>query len=81
MKRVLRFTADWCQPCKKLAAILETIETNIPFEVYDVEEYPDYASKFGIRGVPTMIMMDGNIEMKRMSGFKSKQELENWLND
>jgi len=79
--RVIRFTASWCQPCKTLAKVLEDIQTDKPIEVYDIDEHPDYATEFGIRGVPTMVMMDGNTEVKRMSGFKSKQELENWLND
>lgn len=79
--RVLRFTASWCQPCKSLAKLLEEIQTDKPIEVYDIDEHPDYALEYGIRGVPTLIMLDGNHEIKRMSGFKSKQDLENWLND
>jgi thioredoxin 1 len=81
MKRVLRFTATWCQPCKTLAKMLDTIETDIPIEVYDIDENTEYASEYGIRGVPTMIMMDGNVEMKRMTGYKSQKELEDWLNE
>lgn len=81
MRKVLRFTADWCQPCKRLAAILETIETEIPIEVYDIEEHPDFAAKMGIRGIPTMVMMNDDKEEKRMTGFKSKLEIQKWLED
>lgn len=61
--------------------MLETIDTNIPIEVYDIDEKPDYAMEYGIRGVPTLIMLEGNDEMKRMTGYKSKEQLEAWLND
>lgn len=81
MKRVLRFTASWCQPCKTLAKTLDEIKPEIPIEVYDIDEHPDYSLEYGIRGVPTMIMLEGNDEIKRMAGFKSRQEVENWLND
>lgn len=80
-KRVLRFTASWCQPCKALAKNLEDIKTDIPIEVYDIDERTNIAVDFGIRGVPTLVMMDGNTEIKRMVGSKSKEDLEKWLND
>jgi thioredoxin-like negative regulator of GroEL len=35
--------------------------------------------EFGIRSVPTLVMMDGNIQMKRMTGMKKKSDLETWL--
>lgn len=79
--RVIRFTASWCQPCKQLAKTLETIDTNIPIEVIDIDESADHALDFGIRSVPTMIMLDGNTEVKRLVGVKNKQELQGWLND
>ena len=81
MKRVIRFTASWCGPCKMLEKTLETINTNKIIEVYDIDEHPEYATEFGIRGVPTLIMLEGNDEMKRMTGFKDKHQLETWLND
>ena len=79
MKRVIRFTASWCQPCKMLAKNLESLNTDIPIEVYDIDEKPEYATEFGIRGVPTLVMLDGNFEVKRMVGVKSLKELDDWL--
>ena len=79
-KRVMRFTASWCQPCKMLAKNLESVNTDIPIEVYDIDERTDVAMDFGIRGVPTLVMMDGNTEVKRMVGMKSLKELEDWMN-
>ena len=80
-KRVLRFTASWCQPCKMLAKNLESINTDVPIEVYDIDERTDVAMDFGVRGVPTLVMMDGNTEIKRMVGMQSLKDLETWIND
>ena len=80
MKRILRFTASWCQPCKTMSRTLEEINTGIPIEVVDIDVLSDVAMEHGIRSVPTLVMMDGNIEMKRMVGMKPKQELTEWIN-
>ena len=81
MKRILRFTASWCQPCKALAKTLEDINTNIQIEVIDIDVQSDVAMEYGIRSVPTLVMKDGNIEVKRMTGVKTKQQLTEWIND
>ena len=79
MKRVVRFTASWCGPCKMLEKNLEAHKTNVPIEVFDIDEHPKYATEFGVRGVPTLVMLDGNIEVKRMVGVKSLKELSDWM--
>jgi len=81
MNRVLRFTASWCQPCKTLAKNLESVNNNIPIEVIDIDVHSELAVDYGIRSVPTLIMLDGNTEVKRFVGVKSLKDLENWLND
>jgi len=77
--RVLRFTASWCQPCKMLAKTLEDVDTKIPIEVIDIDEKQEVAMQYGIRGVPTLVMLDGDIEVKRFSGMKMKNELAEWF--
>lgn len=78
MRRLLRFTASWCSPCAMLAKTLESAELNLPIDVVDIDVHPETASEFGVRSVPTLIMMDGNIEVKRMSGSKTIKELQEW---
>ena len=77
--KVLRFTASWCQPCKMLAKTLEDVETQIPIEVIDIDENQGLAMDYGIRGVPTLVMLDGDIEVKRVSGMLMKNQLAEWL--
>jgi thioredoxin 1 len=81
MKKVIRFTASWCQPCKMLAKTLEDVQTNLPIEVVDIDEQSDVAIEYGIRGVPTLVMVDENNVLKRSVGMKSSKELQEWFND
>jgi thioredoxin 1 len=82
MKKIIRFTASWCQPCKMLASIIEEIDTNIPIEVVDIDVHPDVAIEFGIRGVPTLVKIDenGNV-IGRLVGLNTKNLIEEFIND
>lgn len=77
--KILRFTASWCQPCKGLAMNLESVATSVPIEVVDIDIFPEVAQEYGIRGVPTLVMVDENIEVKRVSGVKTTKELQEWI--
>ena len=83
MKKVIRFTASWCQPCKVLAKNLESVNNvhNIPIEVIDIDVHQELAVEYGIRSIPTLVMKEENIEVKRFSGVRSLKELETWIND
>jgi thioredoxin 1 len=62
-----------------LAKTLEDVETKIPIEVIDIDNNQDIAVQYGIRGVPTLVMLDGDIEVKRVSGMLMKNQLTEWL--
>ena len=81
MKKVIRFTASWCGPCKALKTVLDQVETDVPIEVVDIDEQPDLATEFGIRGVPTLVMMEDNVATKRLIGLKTIQEVEAFIHD
>ena len=81
MKKVIRFTASWCQPCKMLAKTLEDVQTNLPIEVVDIDKDSDVAIEYGIRGVPTMVMVEDGTILKRLVGMKNTKELQEWFND
>lgn len=80
MTRILRFTASWCGPCKMLSESLQNANLSLPVEVVDIDVFPDIATEFGIRSVPTLVMMDGNIEVKRVTGAISSKEIAEWAN-
>jgi thiol-disulfide isomerase/thioredoxin len=76
--KILRFTASWCQPCKSLAKNLEEANLSLPVEVVDIDVQSDIAVEYGIRGVPTLVLTDGTVEIKRLVGSKTVTELKEW---
>ena len=80
MKTIKRFTASWCAPCKGLAMVIDSIETDIPIEVIDIDQNQEVAMKAGIRSVPTLIMYDGETEVKRNTGVMTEAQLTEWIN-
>ena len=81
MKKVIRFTASWCQPCKMLAKTLEDVQTNLPIEVVDIDKDSDVAIEYGIRGVPTLVMVEDGSVLKRLVGMQNTKQLQEWFND
>jgi thioredoxin-like negative regulator of GroEL len=79
MKRILRFTASWCNPCQGLAINLETANLGLPIEVVDIDMHSDVAQEYGVRSVPTLVMLDENIEVKRIIGSKTVNQLQEWV--
>lgn len=82
-KKLIRFTADWCSPCKTMAPVVESVakDLNIPIRVVDQDDDPDNeVSAFGVRGLPTLILFDENGGMiDRITGAKSESELRKFM--
>lgn len=68
------FNAKWCAPCKQLAPIMEEVSKTIPVKKIDVDSESGLASSYGIRSVPTVILMKDGSEFKRIIGVKSLGE-------
>ena len=80
MNTILYFTADWCNPCKKVKPIAEELirdGANIKFIDVDVEI--EMAKNFEIMSVPTFVVMRDNTEIHRASGALTMQELNNLI--
>jgi thioredoxin 1 len=66
---IVVFAAQWCLPSQNLVRSLQKIEGTSPLivQVIDVEQNPEIAAKFGVRGVPTtMVVKDGAVEGTRL---------------
>jgi len=73
------YWADWCGPCKMIAPILDEIASEYDGKLkvakLNIDENPVTPPKFGIRGIPTlMIFKDGNVEATKV-GAVSKSQL------
>jgi thioredoxin 1 len=84
MVTVKKFSAVWCGPCRALAPVMNEVKTqfsNVKFEDYDVDEAYDEATKYGIRSVPTVIIVKDGKEIERFTGASSKMAYVNAINE
>lgn len=81
-KQLLVFSADWCGPCKMYKPVLEDFQEghrDIDVLIFNVDEAKDMADKYGVRGVPTSILVTGHDESTTKVGALSKSQLEAWV--
>lgn len=60
--KLIKFEAPWCVPCKNIQPILDTVADRFPaveFLKIDVEDEPEKARTFNVRGLPTLVLLDG----------------------
>lgn len=73
------FFATWCGPCQMLSPILKQVKDNVGDRItivkIDVDKNQEIASKFNVRGVPTMMLFQNNKQLWRQSGVLSKEEI------
>jgi len=83
MKTIIKMSAPWCKPCQQLKPIFDDVAnslTDVKFVEIDVEEHPDIASNYKVRGIPTVIVTDENDNVLAMkSGMMSKEQLEDLI--
>jgi thioredoxin 1 len=80
--KALKFYATWCEPCKSLSKIIEGAQDKItmPIEDIDIEQNMELAQKYGIRGVPALVIVDDEgKEVKRQNGMVMEDKLLEFL--
>jgi len=79
------FWAEWCQPCKMLAPTIEEIATEYDSRILvgklNVDDNPATATKYGIRGIPTLLLFKGGQVVQQMVGVKSKAEIKKIIDE
>jgi thioredoxin-like negative regulator of GroEL len=79
MKKVLKFSASWCSPCKILSRVCQELDSAVEIEEIDIDKDSELARQHNIRSVPTLVMYENGMEKKRVSGLLSTVELDRWL--
>jgi thioredoxin 1 len=84
VKSVLYFTADWCNPCKKVRPIVEELNREqiiAKFFMIDADIENEMVSDFEVKSVPTFVLIRDNKEVSRTTGAKTKEELLSFINE
>ena len=82
MKNVFYFTADWCQPCKKVKPIVEEMKKEgFQFQMVDADYEQLLVKQFKVSSVPTFILFEDGEEVSRITGAKTREELERFINN
>tara|TARA_Y100000052_G_scaffold27583_1_gene36825 strand:- start:40518 stop:40853 length:336 start_codon:yes stop_codon:yes gene_type:complete len=80
---VVDFWAEWCGPCKRLSPNVERVAEEMAGKVkvvkLNVDENPMTMTKYGVRGLPTLIMFKGGKVTATHLGDMHKEKLEEWI--
>ncbi len=82
---VVDFWAEWCGPCKQIGPALEEIASEMEGKVtiakVNIDDSPNAPSKYGVRGIPTLLLFkDGEVVSKKV-GAAPKGQLQAWIED
>jgi thioredoxin 2 len=76
---LLDLWADWCGPCHMLAPTIDQLSTEMTGRVkvakLNIDENPGVANRFGVRSIPTLLVLKGGREVDRLVGVQPKQEI------
>lgn len=83
--KILKFSANWCAPCNNMQTQIDRLKKedkiNIEIEHIDVDSSTEVAKKYGIRSIPTLIKLNGDVEISRSTGAMSDEKLMEFCNE
>jgi thioredoxin 1 len=77
------FWAEWCGPCRMIAPALEEISAELGDKVtvakLNIDENPDVPGRYGVRGIPTMLLFKGGQPVAQKVGAAPRSQIQEWL--
>ena len=84
-KTLVLFSAEWCGPCKVLKPNMELVEGELKdsynFVKADISENEENTKRFGIKNIPTCILIQEDKEIARFSGVKNTEQIKKFLEE
>ena len=82
---VVDFWAEWCGPCKMIGPSLEEISDEMSNEIiiakHNIDEEPNTPTKYGVRGIPTMLLFkEGELKSTKV-GATPKSDIVSWIKE
>ena len=81
---LIDFWAEWCGPCKQLSPVLDEIanemEGKLTVAKVNIDQNPESPQKYGVRGIPTLIVFKDGKPVATKVGSLPKSQLVDWLN-
>ena len=79
------YWAEWCAPCKMIAPALEELASDMTGKLtvakINIDENPDTPSKYGVRGIPTLMLFKNGEIADMKVGAMSKNQLQRWIEE
>jgi thiol-disulfide isomerase/thioredoxin len=82
MKKILKISSDYCEPCKSLSKAFDSIKHQFPYEIEEIniDDDPDFHyKKYNLQGVPTLIITRNDIEVRRHVGDMTANEIKSFV--
>jgi len=80
MKEILYFSSTWCGPCKTLGPVIESLSGQINYRKIDVDQNQDMSIQYGVRNIPTLILLENGEVKGRLVGMQSEANILNFYN-
>jgi len=80
MKQVLYFSSPWCGPCRSFKPVMESLQNEMSITFVDVDSSPQTAQQYNVRSVPTTVVLDNGMEIGRVIGARTKDEIRSLYN-
>ena len=77
MKKILYFSAAWCGPCKNFKPIMEQVSREIPVEFIDVDANPQLVAEYGVRNIPTLVVVNNGQAAAKQAGVLTESQVKN----
>jgi thioredoxin-like negative regulator of GroEL len=75
MKKILYFSATWCGPCKNFKPIMEQVSRELPVQFVDVDANPQLVAEYGIKSVPTVLIINNGQVSSRQAGVLTESQI------